>query len=768
MRVSLLPLTSSAVLDLLRDQLQSSLGAAYTLERELGGGMAHVYVATDHGLDRTVVIKVLRDDLALELSAERFAREIRLAARLQQANIVPVLSAGSADGRPYYTMPFVEGASLRDRLAAGRLSIDEALGILRDVARALAYAHAHGVIHRDIKPENVLLSGETAVVTDFGIARAVEEARNGMEQSPTLTRVGTLVGTPAYMAPEQAAGETVNARADVYAWGVLAYELLSGAHPFATKRSAYELIAAHLLENPPPLAVPGVPTPVAALVARCLSKRPEDRPADAGALLPALASAPVVTHDVVLSGRTTAPSIAVLPFESLSTDPENQYLADGIADEITNALGKLGGLRVAARTSAFAFRGGRHDVRTVGERLGVATVLEGSVRRAGGRLRVTAQLVDAADGCRMWGERYDRELTDIFAVQDEIATAIASTLEITLGARASGLVRPPTDDVEAYRLYRRAIALLDRRGRALREATTCLEAAIARDPRFAEAHAALGIALANLGFWGGASPAAVLGRAREAAARAQEIAPDLAETHTAAALLAAWYDRDIQAASTAFTEALRLAPQQTQARANYALWTLTSARRDYEAAMSAADRMAADDPLSSYAWALTAIVRFSCGRSGDAVAPAERAVALDPTSFVARVALIYALGWSGCVDESRAAAEEALAVSGRHPYVLSELGMLHGRNGDAARAAAVYAELIARARHEYVAPSDVALAALGAGELNDAYAYAERGLNERDPRIIGIDMEHWVDWHGLRAHPRYHELLVRIGWTHGA
>jgi serine/threonine-protein kinase len=295
--------------DPMRDRLQVTLGASYTLARELGGGgMSRVYVAREEALGRDVVVKVLAPELAEGLSAERFAREIRLAAALQDPHIVPVLAAGvTGEGLPYYTMPFVRGQSLRARLAAGPVPPAEAVAVLRAVAEALEYAHAQGVVHRDVKPENVLLSGRTAVVTDFGIAKALQASRSQAPGGPgaagggTLTQLGTSLGTPAYMAPEQAVGDAVDARADLYAWGVVAYELLAGRHPFAGKTSSQQLIAAHLAEAPAPLATaaPGVPAPLAALVMRTLAKDPADRPSSATDVLAALdaaASAPGDAH----------------------------------------------------------------------------------------------------------------------------------------------------------------------------------------------------------------------------------------------------------------------------------------------------------------------------------------------------------------------------------------------------------------------------------------------------------------------------------------
>jgi eukaryotic-like serine/threonine-protein kinase len=372
----------------LRSQLGTTLGTAYIIERELGGGgMARVFVAVDTALARRVVIKVLSPDLAAGVSAQRFAREIRLAASLQQANIVPVLSAGETDGLPYYTMPFVEGLSLRERLRDGRLPMATSISILRDVARALAYAHEHGVVHRDIKPDNVLLSGDSAVVTDFGIARALTRARSDLAEAqpePTITHLGTALGTPAYMAPEQiAADPNVDHRADIYAFGCLAYELLAGEAPFAG-RSSQQLFAAHFAETPTPLGEKcrDCPTSIAALVRQCLEKEPAARPQSARELLgwleqPTtsatglerlhnrltrrqrrfglavtavvfLAAAALPVRGWLRAGTAAEriATIAVIPFANVGGDTAQEYLAQGMADEVTTALGKVAGIRI--------------------------------------------------------------------------------------------------------------------------------------------------------------------------------------------------------------------------------------------------------------------------------------------------------------------------------------------------------------------------------------------------------------------------------------
>ncbi len=401
---------------LLRDQLQSTLSGAYTIDRELGGGgMSRVFLAHEERLGRTVVLKVLTPELAAGVSASRFEREIRLAAALQHANIVPLLSAGETNGLPFYTMPFVEGLSLRARLARdGTLPIADVVSVLRDVTRALAYAHEHGVVHRDIKPENILLSGDAAVVTDFGIAKALTAARGGAERPGTLTEIGTSLGTPAYMSPEQASGDPgTDHRTDFYALGCVAYEMLTGAPPFAG-RPLHQLFAAHMTETPRPISATrgDCPPPLAALVMRCLEKDPARRPQSAREILQALGTlatpallhratpatkrwaivagaatvlivAAALAYEFASGSRADIRSIAVLPFDNVGGDSTQEYFSDGIADEVSSALAQVPGIRVAARSSANMFKGKDPDPRDVGAKLRVGGVVEGSVRRLG-------------------------------------------------------------------------------------------------------------------------------------------------------------------------------------------------------------------------------------------------------------------------------------------------------------------------------------------------------------------------------------------------
>src|SRR5437016_4633127 len=473
-----------------RDALSAALGDRYTIERVLGrGGMATVYVAEDLRHSRPVAIKVLRPDVAAAIGAERFLREIAIVARLTHPHVLPLIDSGQAAGSLYYVMPYVRGETLRERLVRERrLALKDALGIGREGGAGLDYAHREGFVHRNGKPENVLLADGHAVLADFGIARAIFQA--GGEH---VTEVGLAVGTPEYMSPEQAAGDReLDARCDVYGLACVIYETLAGQPPFSGD-SARAIIARHLTEEARPIRAhrPDAPAAVERALARALAKAPADRFASVAEFVAALEDTGPAVAPAGLIGKTR--SIAVLPFVNASMYPDNEYLSDGITDELINALTKVEGLRVASRTSVFALKGKPQDVRAIGALLGVSVVLEGTVRKADDRLRITAQLSAADDGRNIWSERYDRKLDDVFALEDEIARTIVATLRTTfLADIADPTPQRYTHNLEAYSLYLKGRFCWNKRSQeGVLESISFFKQAIDHDPDYALAYSGL-------------------------------------------------------------------------------------------------------------------------------------------------------------------------------------------------------------------------------------------------------------------------------------
>jgi serine/threonine-protein kinase len=694
-----------------RSQLQAALGAAYVIERELGGGgMSRVFLAEETRLGRKVVVKLLSPELGAGVSADRFEREIRLAARLQHPHIVPLLAAGDVDGLPYYTMPFVSGASLRSRLQEGPIPTAEAQGILRDVAKALAYAHRQGIVHRDIKPENVLLNDGTAMVADFGVARAISAAAT-LAGNGTITQAGVQVGTPAYMAPEQAAGDPdVDFRADLYAFGVMAYELLAGQHPFAQRRSAHALVIAHMTETPVALTTHSttVAPSMASIVMQCLGKDPLERPESASALVAALEAAaitPVALPVVTTPAPASSATIAVLPFANMSGDPDNEYFSDGITDDIISALTQVPGLRVAARASAFSYKGRNEDLATIGRTLGVTTVLQGSVRRAGNKVRVTAQLMNTHDGFQLWSERFDRSLDDIFAIQDEIARSIVDHLELTLGLRESkSLVARPTEDLQAYELYLRGReAVQQRTPPSMRRGLEFFEQAIARDPKYARAYLGIADAYIGLGVYQAMPALEARAKAEEAIARAASLNPDLAAIHLLRGQLKLYLRPDWHTAGPDLKESLKRDPNDALANVYMALLNGMLGRRDERSRWIA--RALQCDPLSPFVRALAGMSHYVSRDYDEALRLYEEGLAMDPNSVVCLWQSGMTLDRLGRFVEELARFERAVDLSRRGVLMVSfQYRALH-RLGRSDEARAVLDAVLARAETEYIADS---------------------------------------------------------------
>ena len=748
---------NSSLADALRDH--------YLLERELGsGGMATVYLAHDVRHDRPVAIKVLHPDVAASVGGERFLAEIHTTAKLSHPNILPLFDSGSvsasdsanSDGAAllYYVMPLVIGESLRARLDRERtIDTAEALRLTREVADALAYAHANGVIHRDIKPENILLQSGHALVTDFGIARAPTPSGN-----ERLTGAGLSVGTPAYMSPEQAAADPhIDGRSDQYSLACVLFEMLVGEAPFSGP--SVDAILVRRFTRPPPRASsrrPGIPRHVDGAMLTAMARDPNERFASMERFVDALA-APAQSWS---GGIGADASVAVLPFANMSTNPEDEYFGDGMAEEIINALAQVPGLRVAARTSAFAFKGKSQDLRAVGEKLNVSTVLEGSVRRAGNRVRITAQLINVNDGYHLWSERYDRELVDIFAIQDEIATAIASRLAVALRQGLS-LVRPSTSNLDAYELYLRARSLMKERGPALLVAIDLLERAVALDPVFAPALAHLAHALILSSFWGMSAPDRVTARAKWAAAAALEHHSTLVAAHTASALVATCIDFDADRATDGWNRALAIDPDDAEARVLRAAFDICYTRGAFDEAVSEVQSVIERDPLSAVARTQLAVILSFARRFDEALAEARRAREIDPVSFFATWGEVNALAFGDRPREALDILPALLPRYGRHPWLMMALAAACDRLDLVDRASAVFEELAARSRTEYVQPAVLALTAEHARRHGDALDLLRRAVEIRDP-VLGAFALHSPPMAKLRGTSEFAGVLAPL------
>ena len=742
-------------------RLIAALDGRYRVDRELGvGGMSTVYLAHDVKHGRDVAVKVLRPDLAESIGRARFLREIQLAARLNHPHILPLHDSGEADGFLFFVMPLMQGQTLRDRLQQDRqLPVEAAVRIASEVAEALDYAHRHDVVHRDIKPENILLHEGHAVVADFGIGKAIVAAAG---ESGTFTQVGVTIGTPAYMSHEQAAGESVDGRSDLFALGCVLYEMLTGEVAF-TGATAQAVIGARFVHTPPEVmrVRPAVPTAVSQTVARLLAKSPGERHASGAEVVSAFVSAPVPVA-VVPDRIADEHSIAVLPFASLSRDADDEFFADGITEEILNALAQIPGLRVAGRSSAFSFKGKSEDVRTVGAKLNVGTILEGTIRRSGNRLRITAQLSKASDGYQMWSERYDRVAEDVFAVQDEIAGAIAGRLRLSLDAGPGGkATRAPTQNLVAYELYLKGRALLYQRGPSIPKAIECFEQAVALDPDYAQAWAGIADGCTTTGYSGFVPGAEVMPKALEAARRARVLDPDLAEAHCALACATLIWERDYDLAERSFKRALALNPNYPQARAWYGLfflhWVSGREREGYDLLL----RHFQSDPLSGYANVILSFSELASGRRADAIAHARRGVELDPKSYLAAWALTEALRFAGQYEEAVLWAERAVVASGRHVWALNSLAAAYAAWERVEEAKSILRELEDRSTREHVQPCMFAITAAAAGELERAIELAGRAESERDPLFV-IVARLWPAYDGLRRDPRFRAIVDRL------
>ncbi|MGH7497710.1 MAG: protein kinase domain-containing protein [Gemmatimonadales bacterium] len=747
--------------DPLADRLRSAIADRYLIEEEIGrGGAATVYLAEDLKYSRKVAIKVLRPSPG-GYEPQRFLREIRIAARLAHPQILPLHDSGEWNGLLYFVMPYTGCESLRDRLTReGALPLDVALRITRAVAAALAYAHRLGVIHRDIKPENILLHEGEPVVADFGVATALSAAGG---DNVYVTDRGFAVGTPAYMSPEQASAEAdLDGRTDQYSLACVLYEMLAAEPPFAGA-GPRATMARHAIETPVSIRIrrPNVPAAVEHAVTRALSKVPAERYPDMAEFSSALVDqsaeiAPGVSGGVGAAAR----AIAVLPFVNASADPDNEYFSDGMTDELITALAKVEGLHVASRTSVFSLKGVKEDIRTIGTRLNVSAVLEGSVRKAGNRLRIAVHLTNVADGRTLWSERFDRELEDVFAIQDEIARTIVGTLRSTLlrDLEAPAPVRY-TANLKAYNLYLKGRYWWNRRSpQAIVEGIRFFEQAIAEDANYALAYTGLADSYALQVDYRGAPVREGMERAKVEARRALALDETLAEAHTSLGWVTFIYDWDWVAAGRELSRALELNPRYSVARQWHSWFLVAMGRR--EAALSDGRLAIELDPASVSIRRSMGWLNYYARQPEEALEHLRRALAMNPTSEENHRLLGLAYLQLGQYDEAAAAFRESIALSENSALATAGLGTVAAARGRVADARTVLGELAAEATSRYVSPVAFVMVHAALGEKDAAFEWLDRAFEERRGWLCYLNVEPLLD--GLRGDPRFQRLLERM------
>jgi serine/threonine-protein kinase len=752
----------------------------YEIVSPLGaGGMGEVYRARDTRLERDVAVKVLPATIQSDSEAlARFEREAKLVAALSHPNILAIHDIGSDAGVSYAVTELLQGETLRDRLSAGPVPLRKTVDYAGQIARGLAAAHARGIVHRDLKPENVYVTADGHVkILDFGLARRDSPGGAGANEAPTVARTtpGTILGTVGYMSPEQVRGEVADHRTDIFSLGAILYELVFAERAFRAETDV-ETMTAILREDPPALRRRGTaPNEIVRVISRCLEKKPDERfqsASDLAFVLTVLGgteaepieAAPHSSGSRVPSGArstisdSSRASIAVLPFRNLSADRENEYFTDGITEEIINALTKIEALRVASRTSSFAFKGREEDIRKIGEQLGVRAVLEGSVRRAGSRLRITAELISVGDGYNLWSERYDREMEDVFAIQDEISLAIANTLKVRLLAGEEGaLVERATEDVEAYNHYLKGKYFFNRR--VPRQAIAEFERAIGRDPGYAPAYTGLADAYCIFGFYGGIPTLDAFAKARAAATKAHDLEPESAEVHVSLGLVEHYFGWDFDREDREFVRAIELAPRSAAAYAWLALKRtfVDDPVHARQHALKARDL----EPLSPNVQTNVAWSYFVERRYEEAERELRRALDLDPDALYPLWACALTLRMRGKHEESIAMLEKAVALTDRgQTWYLGHLGASYAAAGRSTDAIRILDELRERSSREYVAPFHLAFLHMGLGDADAAIAALELACDQRNalawwPRTA-------PQFDSLRSHPRFAALLEKI------
>jgi serine/threonine protein kinase len=755
----------------MNDNLIGRKVGSFEIVKVIGrGGMGVVYLANDTKLDRSVAIKSIPAKLAKDSTARmRFQREAKILASLNHPNIAIIYDIiEQEEGTGYLVLEYVPGETLAQRIARKRLKLQEALAIARQIAEAVSTAHDKGIVHRDLKPGNIKLTSDGRVkVLDFGLAKAA--GYEAEDYDSTITRLGLVIGTPSYMSPEQTRGKTIDYRTDIWSFGCILYEMLTAERPF--EGDTVSETVAHVLERQPDwrALLPETPSNIKALLHQCLEKDLKHRLQHIGDAVVEInqilnlpsTSVPVSSASLEISPRQRAERwrrIAVLPFANMSVDPDNEYFSDGLAEDLINALAQIEGLRVVARTSAFQFKGQALDVRELGKRLDVETILEGSVRKAGKQLRITAQLIDTSSGYHIWSEKYVRELEDVFTIQDDIAVKIVEALKVKLvGDQEQQRVKHYTVDVEAYNLYLRGrFQWKKRTPDALSRAISYFERSLAIEPDYAMAHAGLADCYAMMGPYGMLLGSEAMPKAKASALKALNIDDILPGAHCSLGLVSAIYEYDWQAAEQHYKRAIELDPELATAHAWYAWFLLVPTARFAEAEVEAKHALELD-PVNPAIDVTLGFVYHMQKQDDKAVEAFQKVFELDPDhpsgnlwaadAFIAQnryreaIAAYERAGAFNCAVAGRALAYSMLGKKEVSRKLLDDLKntIQQGAPGAAAWIARSFAQL---------------------GEIDLAFEYLEKAYRDRDTQIVWLKVDPFCE--PLRSDRRFNTLLRRM------
>ncbi len=696
------------------------------------GGMGEVYKARDTRLDRIVAIKQLKGQ-----HTARFQQEARAIATLNHAHICQIYDVGP----DYLVLEYVDGSPVR-----GPLGVEEAVRLAIQIAEALDAAHRRGILHRDLKPGNVQVTESGVKLLDFGLAKLLVPPS---DTDVTNSVEGTVLGTAAYMSPEQAQGKAVDARSDIFSFGAVLYEMLSGTQAF-NGGSMVDILSAVVRDEPAPLHAPEA---LARIVRRCLHKSCTER-------FQTMAEVHAALKQVSLASKETQPSIAVLPFVNRSGDADNEYFSDGLSEDLINALSRMPGLKVASRTSAFRFRGSDLDIRQIARQLDVAKVVEGSVRRAGARLRVTAQLVEAESGYQLWSERYDRQMADVFEIQDEIVASIMKAVVPALLGEAAHAVERPTENTEAYELYLKGRHYWHQRSPStLRLATKCFEQAIELDPQYALAYAGLADCYGILRVYGWISADNGRPPARAAMTKAVAIAPLLSEVNFSRAFYTFFFERNWRDAGPYFQKAVDINPRSSMAQVYYGIFLAMEGRADEAAAQTILARQL--DPLSPLIHTLASTALCALWHFEEGERAALHVLELQPDYLIGL--WFRGLAQCGLGRNSQAidALERAITLS-RAPLYVGLLGLAYARAGRRDDAIRLLRELEDRgSRGEYVPAFALLSIHAGLGDVPAIRDTLARLVAEpTPPLIVRVTGGHLLE--AFRSDPEIDRLLSEL------